>query len=168
MNKLESLIERFDPLAALRVGLVLAALGGALTLASMCGGCANPVRDNAAGATVAAGALTVGGDVVMAARAAALDRVEAAYPTDPEHDAQLELEAARWQPVLLGLDAGRSALLVWVDAIDLAHIAGGDGGLIAPLISLGARTLRLVADAFALATELGVEGLPTLPTLGGF
>jgi hypothetical protein len=130
-------------------------------------GCDDPVRDNARAATITAGALTAGGDIVMAARAASLDRVEAQYPSDPEHDEQLELEAARWQPVLLGLDGARSALLVWIDSLELAQVAGGGGALLGPVITLGARTLRLIGDAFALASSLGVTGLPTLPTLGG-
>jgi hypothetical protein len=130
-------------------------------------GCADPIRDQAEGATVAAATITAGGDVVMAARDAALDRVEAQYPTDPEHDAQLELEAARWRPVLVALDAGREALLTWISALELAHAAGGGEGLLGPVISLGLRTLRLVSSAFELAAELGVEGLPSLPTLPG-
>lgn len=48
IDRIESWIERFDPVAALRVGLTLAALGGALTLASTCAGCgASPAQHHA-------------------------------------------------------------------------------------------------------------------------
>jgi hypothetical protein len=171
MDKIERRIERFEPRAFVgavaRGVLVILAVAAGITLATTCAGCDNPVRDQARAATIAAGALTAGGDVVMAARASALDRVEAEYPADPEHDEHLDVEAARGAPVLVGLDAGRSALLVWIDSLELAQAAGGGADLLAPVITLGMRTLRLVADAFALATSLGVEGLPTLPVLGG-
>jgi hypothetical protein len=39
MDRIESWVERFDPAAALRVALVLAALGGGLLLAGTCAGC---------------------------------------------------------------------------------------------------------------------------------
>jgi hypothetical protein len=156
-----------DLVAGLRVGgalLFFALLLGALSLLV---GCGNPIGAQARAATISASALTAGGDAVMAARGAALDRVEAEHPTDPEHDLALDAEAARWLPVLEGLDAGRTALLVWIDALELARVAGGGEDLVPPLLALGARTLRLIADAFALAGALGVEGLPVLPALGG-
>jgi hypothetical protein len=167
--------DRFDRLSltgalvrGLRVGVAMlffALVLGALSL--LASGCANPIGGQARAATVSAAALTAGGDAVMAARSAALDRVEAEHPTDPEHDLALDAEAARWLPVLEGLDAGRTALLVWIDALELAQAAGGDDDLLPPLLALGLRTLRLIADAFALASSLGVEGLPVLPALGG-
>jgi hypothetical protein len=130
-------------------------------------GCANPVRDQAQAATVSAASLTAGGDVIMAARSAALDRVEAQYPTDPEHDAQLDLEAERWRPLLAALDGAREAILTWISALELAHAADAGAELMAHVLTLGLRAVRLVAAAFEIATSLGVEDLPTLPTLGG-
>jgi hypothetical protein len=46
MDKLESWVERFDPAAALRVALVLAALGGGIALAGTCAGCGATPRDH--------------------------------------------------------------------------------------------------------------------------
>jgi hypothetical protein len=46
VDKIESLVERYDPLAALRVALVLAALGGGLVLAGQCAGCGATPRDH--------------------------------------------------------------------------------------------------------------------------
>jgi len=100
--------------------------------------------------------------VVEAARGAALDRVEAAHPTDPEHDAAVLVEAARWRPALEALDAVAVAIGAWVDAIDLARIAEvGDVGLV-ELLPLGARVLALLARVAALARSLGAD-VPEVP-----
>jgi hypothetical protein len=134
-----------------------------IALIVWCSGCANPIGDQARAATVSAGALTAGGDVIMAARAASLDRVEAQYPADPEHDAQVEIESARWRPVLEALDAARTGLLAWIDSLDLARMAGGGDDLLAPIAVVAARAVQLVVRAFDLAASLGVEDLPAIP-----
>jgi hypothetical protein len=130
-----------------------------LALALALVGCGDPVADQARAAIVTAGTLSAGGDMVMAARADALDRVEAEYPQDPEHDAQLRIEHARWQPVLVGLDAGAAALDTWIDAIDLARAAGGGEDVMQRLVALAGRAARLVSEALSLAAALGVDGL---------
>jgi hypothetical protein len=145
------------------VGMMLMVLAVALVASS----CGSAIGDQARAATIVTGALSAGGDVVMDARGAALDRVEAQYPHDPEHDQQIETEDAHWRPVLTSLDAARDALLAWIDAIDLARIAGGGGDVLGPVITLAGRALALVTSAFAIATSLGVQGLPELPHLAG-
>jgi hypothetical protein len=137
----------------------------ALVIAVLVTGCTDPISDQARAATISAGALSAGGDAVMAARAAALDRVEAAHPTDPEHDEQLDLEAARWAPVLEALDTARTALLTWIDSLELARLAGGGGDLLAPIATVAARAVQLVVRAFELAGALGVEDLPAIPPI---
>jgi hypothetical protein len=97
-------------------------------------------------------------------RVEALDRVEARYPIDPEHDEHFEIEASRWVPLGTALDAARTALLTWVDAIDLARIAGGgDGDLMGAVATVAARALQLAARALAAASSMGAEGVPTIP-----
>lgn len=135
----------------------------ALAVAFMCG-CADPIAAQARAATITAGVLTSGGSVVSEARDEALDRVEAAHPTDPEHDAEIELEAARWRPIGVALDSARAALGLWIDTIDLARIAGGGGDLLAPLVALAARVIEAYGRAVELAQALGIGGLPVLPT----
>lgn len=128
------------------------------------GGCgASPLMDQARAATVVTGLLTAGESVVRTARGQSLDRIEAQYPRDPEHDTQLELEAARWVPVGAALDTARSTLLMWIDAIDLARTAGGGTDVLGPVFSLAANAIQLVAHAFDLASSLGVQGVPTIP-----
>lgn len=134
-------------------------------VALLTNGCADPIGDQARVATVSVAVLSSGGDAIMEARDGALDRVEAAYPADPEHDAQLRIEAARWQPALTALDTARAALVTWIDALDLAHTAGGGSDLLPPLLTLAGRLARLVGEAFALAASLGVEGLPPIPPM---
>lgn len=129
-------------------------------LVSGCGGGA--IRVHAHAAAVTAGAVTVAGATVDDARAAALDRVEAEHPTDPEHDEELDREAARWRPVGIALDGTRTALHLWLDSLDLATRAGDDDAL-PMLVPIAARVVRLYDDAARLATELGVT-LPRLPT----
>jgi hypothetical protein len=131
-------------------------------------GCsADPIADQARAATVTAGVLSAGGEAVTAARGAALDRVEAAHPTDPDHDAALEAEAAKWRPVGIALDEARTALATWIDALSVAHLAGdgASGELLRPVVALAARAVQLLAHAFELATALGVEHVPHLPAL---
>lgn len=139
--------------------VVLALLCAALL--SGCGGGA--IRMHAHAAAVTAGAVTVAGATVDDARAAALDRVEAEHPTDPEHDEQLELEAARWRPVGIALDGTRTTLLLWLDSLDLATRAEASDGVLDALLPLAARVVRLYDDAARLAADLGVT-LPRLPT----
>jgi hypothetical protein len=128
------------------------------------GGCgADPLMNQARTAAVVLGFLTTGESVVRSARGAALDRVEAQYPHDPEHDEQLDLEAARWVPAGAALDSARSALLMWIDAIDLARIAGGGGDAITPVLSLMSNTIQLLAHALDVASSLGVQGVPIIP-----
>lgn len=116
------------------------------------------------GATVLSGVHAAAGTVIDDARESALDRVEREHPTDPEHDAELDREAARWRPVSAALDAAREAIGAWIDAIDLARAAGGDpGDLLAPLLALAARAVLLYEQISRLAGALGIDDLPPLP-----
>lgn len=132
-------------------------------LAHVLSGCGeSQLSAQARAATITAGVLSAGGSMLDQARKDALDRVEAQYPNDPEHDTQLDLEAARWRPAGVAMDSARAALLTWIDSIELARVAGGDEDLIAPLIALGLRVIELYGQAVQVAAELGEE-LPTIP-----
>lgn len=149
--------------------LGLAALAGAgLVLLSMLGGCSGAsYRAHAQGITVTSGGLAVAGTVADTARDAALDAVEAEHPVHgPERTAALEAEALRWRPLGIALDAGRSALLVWAEALRMAHLAGTtDADLIATLAPVAARVLLLYDQIAALLDALGVDGVPALPAV---
>lgn len=143
------------------LGLVLAAVVVSL-LHTGCG--ASAFQTHARGAAIAATALSATGDVVDSARGVALDRVEEAHPArGPERDAALDAEAARWRPAGEALDAARTAVLTWIDAIELARIAGSEDGLLPQLVQLGARVVQLYDRVIAVIASLGVEGVPALP-----
>lgn len=136
-----------------------AALFVVLVIAS---GCDDPIKNQARAATITAGVLTAGGEIVTSARDEAFDAVEERYPTDPEHDAQLDIEAARWRPVGEALDTARTALGLWIDGIDLARIAGASEDLFDPLRVLAGRVIEAYGRAAEFAEALGQQ-LPTLP-----
>ena len=128
--------------------------------AAGCG--ASAIRDHARAALATAHVHRAAVTVVEAARTEALDRVEAAHPVDPEHDAAVLVEAARWRPALEALDAAAVAIRAWVDALDLARLAEvGDVGLV-ELLPLGARVLALLARVASLARSLGAD-VPEVP-----
>lgn len=136
-------------------------LGGIATLLH---GCGDPLADQARAATVTAGVLSAGGEAADLARDAALDRVEAAHPNDPEHDVELEREAAKWRPVGIALDEARTALRAWVDALELARIAGGGEDLLGSVARVATRAVQLVLGALDLARELDVD-VPEVPPI---
>lgn len=142
------------------VGLALVLV--ALWLTSGCG--ATALQTQARAATVTASTLTLAQQAVSDARSHALDRVEEEHPDDPEHDAAVLEEAARWRPVGAALDSARDALLTWVQSIELAHLAGSDGVELLDLVPLVARVVLLYADVVELSASLGVE-IPALPAI---
>lgn len=114
--------------------------------------------------TITSGSHAAAGVMVDAARDEALDRVEREHPTDPEHDLELDREAARWRPIGVALDAVKDAIKIWLDAIDSARAAGGDPAeLLGPLLSHAARVVLLYDRVVTQARELGVGDLPPLP-----
>lgn len=143
------------------LGAALAAMGLALALAAT--GCGpNALRDNARAALVVTAAVETAGDSVDAARTERLDRVEAAVANSPDREAIVRREAARWEPVGAALDACRDAVLTWVESLELARVAGGDGLGFEDFVPLVLRVVLLYDDVARLATSLGVE-VPELP-----
>jgi hypothetical protein len=97
---------------------------------------------------------------VDAARDVALDAVEAEHPTQgPERNAALDAEAGRWRPAGAALDSIRTALLLWLDAVEAAS---EDDDLWDDVLPLVARLAQLWGDVVRLAGTLGLE-LPSLP-----
>jgi hypothetical protein len=140
-------------------------LGGAGVLASMLTGCAQTdIQRHAQAALVVSATMRVAGDVMDTARAEALDRVEAAHPTDPEHDIELEREAERWRPAGQGFDTARAALLTWIESIELARIAGESDVDIAALRPFAGRVVTLYSRTAAMLRDLGVD-LPVIPAM---
>lgn len=140
----------------------------ALVLLALClalAGCtASTLQAHARAATVTAATLHAGVDAVTDARRSALSRVEHATQGQPVADrlTALRAERERWAPVGAALDAARSALLTWIDSVELAHAAGGDGELLGPVLRLAARVVRLYDDAARLGRQLGAH-VPRLP-----
>lgn len=142
--------------------------GAALVVLSMLAGCTGAsYRAHAQAITVTSGGLAVAGTVADTARDTALDAVEAEHPAHgEERTAALEAEALRWRPLGIALDAGRSALLVWAEALRMAHLAGTtDADLIAMLAPVAARVLLLYDQIAGLLTALDVDGVPALPAV---
>jgi hypothetical protein len=132
-------------------------------LASGCGASAVGLHARAAQATAAVVAST--GIVADAARDASLDRVQAEHAASPAevHDAAVIAEAARWEPLGAALDATRSALLVWIESVQLAHVAGTDDVSLAALLPIAARVVLAYEAIAGMLASLGVEGAPPLP-----
>jgi hypothetical protein len=145
------------------LALLLVALAGHATLASGCDGTA--VRTHARAATVAIAATQALGATVDAARAGALDRVEAEHTArGPARDAALDAEHARWLPAGSALDATREALLAWTRAIELAHLgAESDAELLSALLPIASRVVLLYSRVVDVLRGLGVEDAPQLP-----
>ena len=139
---------------------ILALILGVLILS----GCdPSAYRMHASAVVTVAGAHTVAGGAVDAARSAALDAVEDQHPDVGEaRTAARRAEAVRWAAAGESLDAIRSALRTWVSAVELALAADDGGGLLEALLPLAARVLVLWDDMAQMLGTLGVE-VPTLP-----
>lgn len=149
-------------------GVTLVALIVATALAVTCSGCGRGALAVHARAGIAtASVLGVAGEELDAARGRALDRVEEQYPEDPEHDAQLDAEAARWRPAGQALDAAKEALRSWLSAVDLARLADDGEAWLAPTLALVRRVLALYQRVAALSRDLGADVPPLPPFVTG-
>lgn len=153
------------PYALLYTIVMPAALLGLAAWLSGCG--ASAVQTSARAATVAAVATQGAARVVRSASAADVDATcpRAQYPV---RDAALEACAApvrqRWAPVDAAVASVRAALVAWMEATELAHVAGDDTSLWAPLALAAA---RLAAEYAALRDVLAAMDvdLPALPAV---
>lgn len=135
----------------------------ALALLLLVGCSPSAFRVHATAIVVVASAHTIAGGTLDAARDHALDEVEAAHPVvGDERTAALRLEAARWEPGALALDAVRGALLAWVQAVELAQLADDGGSLLPALLPMAARVLALWDAVAATLRAVGID-VPTLP-----
>lgn len=148
-------------LGAILAGIVLAHL--------TCSGCSpSALATQARAAQVTAIATSAVGEQIDAARARALDAVEAEHPArGEERDAALDAEAARWRPAGQALDGVREVLVTWIAAIEAARIVGEQGAsaLWPQILSLAAQAVALYGRIADLARTLGVDA-PALD-LGG-
>jgi len=143
--------------------LLLACILAAATLTTACE--PGALQLQARGATITAGAVGTAGGAVDAARDHALDQVEEEHPQHGlEREAALRLEHARWIPLGAALDSTREGLLLWIEALDTARLAGGGEELLGALLPLGARVVLAYQRAAEVAGALGVD-LPELPTM---
>lgn len=129
-------------------------------------GCgASGLRTQAHAALVAGTVTSAAWAQVDHARTVRLDQVESSVSQSPDRDLIIAREAARWTPIGAGFDAIRDALLAWVQAIDLARIAGEESLTLEDwirFVPLVGRVALLYDDVARLARELELD-LPALP-----
>lgn len=129
-------------------------------------GCgASGLRTQAHAALVAGTVTSAAWAQVDHARTVRLDSVESSVSQSPDRDLIIAREAARWTPIGAGFDAIRDALLAWVQAIELARVAGEDSLTLEDwirFVPLVGRVVLLYDDVARLARELEIE-LPALP-----
>lgn len=146
-------------LAQARDAFAMAVGVGILVLvASHCSGCgASALSLHYRAATVATVAVDGAHRVAIAETHARLDAcgADVACAEAVGHD---------MAPVGLAVDASRTALSVWVDALELAQAAGEDGDVLGALLVAGARWLALWDPLAAALRSVGLE-VPDLPPL---
>lgn len=153
------------PLVPIVLGAILYAAGVVLSVAL--GGCGSVIQTQAHAVTVAA--VATQGAARMSIDASRLEAQAAcptsAYaPSSPEMAACLAPLRVRWAPAEAAIGVTKATLSTWIEAVDLARIAGDGTDLWEPL-ALAAS--RLVADWEALRlvlTPLGVT-LPAMPAI---
>lgn len=154
---------RRDPPAG-PLALALVVLAAACSVASQ--GCGSPYRQHSTAVVALAAAHTVAHAAADGARTAAMDAVEAEHPPGSAGRTEaLRAEHARWQPVAHTLDLVRSALGVYVEALDAARLSdAGEEELLALLLPVLRRVSSLYASAAATLRSLGVDA-PAVPPI---
>lgn len=151
---------------SVKAGPLVMLLAASLTL-GMASGCGSAIQTQAHAVTVAA--VATQGAARMSADASRLE-ARAACPTSTYAPNSLEMTAclapirARWAPAEAAIGVTKATLSTWIEAVDLARIAGDGDDLWEPL-ALAAS--RLVADWEALRlvlAPLGVD-LPAMPAI---
>lgn len=136
-----------------------------LTVAALLAGCgSSAIGLHARAALITTSVHSAAGREVDSARGDALERIEEETRGQPV-GARLEAlraERQRWAPIGAGLDGARDAIIAWVQALELARVAGAGDDLLAPLGALAARVALLYDDVQRLAAGVGLE-LPALP-----
>ena len=105
-----------------------------------------------------AAAVTV---TVSAARTVIRESAAADFERCADRDCVATVEQ-RYGPVTIAHDSLRLALIGWVDALEVARLAGDSADLWAPLTSAASRVLLMWNELVALVGSLGVT-LPPLP-----
>lgn len=122
------------------------------------------MQTHAQAATVAAVA-TQGAARVMADAALTTARTEC--PDTPDDDADRACIARvreRWAPADPMVGSLRITLLAWVEALEIAHMAGSQNDLWVPLATAAARFVVEYQHMAEWVRELGVD-MPALPRL---
>lgn len=134
-------------------------------VATHCTGCgASAVQTHARAATIAA--VATQGAARAVADGAARDAVDSC-PDTPDDDADRACVGAakvRWAPADAAIGTTRAALLAWVEALDVARLAGDGADLWAPLGLAAGRLLAEYARLSSVLAPLGVN-MPALPPL---
>jgi hypothetical protein len=155
MDKLESLVERFDPGAVLRAGvrvaLVLAALGGGIALAGTCAGCGATPREHHtrlnAFTAVADPTYALAVETCDALRDIVVARTGTTYAEDR---AAMDEVHAVCDPMVAGFEALRGSQLTARAAID-----GGAEGAVLEAITAALAAWPTVQQLIARIDALG-------------
>jgi hypothetical protein len=151
-SPLGALFARGKAAAGTAVALLLAVV--VATSNSGCG--AGAIQVQARAATVATVALE-------SAHGAVMDETERRLDACTDVACTQDVERAM-APIALAHEAARVALVGWVDALQLAMVAGEDGDVISALLTAGARWLSLWDPLAAALAGVGVD-VPRLPPL---
>ena len=137
------------------LGVVVVA--GTLLLAALHSGCgASALQTQARAATVATVALE-------GAHRATMEETERRLEACGDVACTQDVERAM-APIALAYEAAHVSLVGWVEALQVAAVAGDDGDVIAALLTAGARWLALWDPLAAALAGVGVE-VPRLPPL---
>ena len=153
-----------EALADVGVRLVVGALA-AVVLLSWLSGCGSAIGAQARAATIAAVA-TQGAARVVGESAALEARTTCPHdryaPRSPELELCLAPVRARWAPADASIASVRATLAVWVEALEVARLAGDGADLWEPLAIAAA---RFVSEYDALADVLRALGVdaPEMP-----
>lgn len=134
----------------------------AISAMSACG--AGPLQTQARAATIASLMVRESGNEIVRARREALARVEAST-VGQEPAARLAADTAemeRWAPALLGYEALRGALTMWVESIALAASTGDDGQMADHVLPFVVDVIEQWHTLAQLGVHLGVP-LPDVP-----
>jgi hypothetical protein len=146
--------------------LVAMAFGGVIALALLVSGCGSAIQTQARAATIAAVATTGAARVVSetAAHEARTTCPHETYaPGSLEMSACLAPVRARWAPADGAIASVRATLAAWIEALEVARLAGDGADLWEPLAIAAARLVREYDALVDVLAAVGVH-LPALPS----
>lgn len=142
-----------------------------LVLVFMAAGCTGGVIvEHARAARMVAPVLTAAHAAIDRARDVELDECET-LPVAAEREPCLDAGIHRWAPAVLSYNLAREGWLAWLEAMQLASIAGtSDADATAILVPLALALIRLydgIVEALEPFEEVDIPDFPGLSIMGG-